>query len=111
MSDLRYLGEQTRSWITIQYIAASGHDRCGERVFASLLRSDTPERHRFDSPSWEKSAIWRRQVECRLKSAEHGSDRDVGMKLFPFKALMSSVSLVSSEDLFCRVGRGATHAR
>ena len=62
--------------------------RRGEKPeITSLLRSDTPERHRFDSPGWRYSIKWRSQPDYRWKSVERENDRDGGMRPFPFKPL------------------------
>ena len=54
---------------------------------SNLLRSDTPTRHRFDSPSRRYSIKWRSQVDYRWKFIERGSDRGGGMKPLQPKSL------------------------
>ena len=58
----------------------SGHDRSEIRELSCSLRTDTPERHRFDSQSWKFLIEWRSQSEHRWTSVERGCDRDVGVK-------------------------------
>lgn len=48
-----------------------------EPAFSSLLRSDTPERHRFDSPCWRFLIPWRSQSEYRWTCVERECDCDV----------------------------------
>lgn len=53
----------------------------------SARRSDTLERHRFNSPSWRYLIQWRSQSGYRWKSDERQRDRDIGMKRLQSKRL------------------------
>ena len=64
------------------------HDRGEKQNSTCARRSDTPERHRFDSSSWQYLIQWRSQSEYRWTSVERERDCDVGMERLQSKSLM-----------------------
>lgn len=79
---------QNSTFSRFAHVLVSGHNWRGKTEYTYLLRSDTPEKHRFDSPSWQFLIQRRSHSEYRWTSVERERYCDVGMERLHSKSLM-----------------------